>query len=107
MSLAISKHPSRVEAVSDHDAEKSEIFIDKKADIGLQYLAQNERIEFTVDEERKVRWKIDLFLLPIVRMPISLSYHWSSANPYLTSSLLRLVSNTWTKSQYPTLLSMG
>jgi hypothetical protein len=38
MSLTINKQPSTLEAV-DNDVEKSEIYIDKNADIGLLYLA--------------------------------------------------------------------
>jgi hypothetical protein len=46
--------------------ETGKIVIDKKADIGLQFLAQHERVEYSVAEERRLRWEIDLFLLPVV-----------------------------------------
>ena len=40
----------------------------KYADIGLTYLVQSEVVNYTPEEERKVRWKIDLCLRPIVRL---------------------------------------
>ena len=46
--------------------ETGNIVIDKKADIGLQLLAQHEHVEYSVAEERRLRWKIDLFLLPVI-----------------------------------------
>jgi hypothetical protein len=49
------------------DYETGKTVIDKKADIGLQFLAQHEHVEYSVAEERRLRWKIDLFLLPVVR----------------------------------------
>jgi hypothetical protein len=48
------------------DYETGKIVIDKKADIGLQFLAQHENVEYSVAEERRLRRKIDLFLLPVV-----------------------------------------
>lgn len=44
------------------------MIVDSKADLGLQYLEQHAVVEYTADEERWVRWKIDLFMLPIVRI---------------------------------------
>jgi hypothetical protein len=48
------------------DYETGKIAIDKKANIGLQFLAQHEHVEYSVAKERRLRWKIDLFLLPVV-----------------------------------------
>lgn len=49
------------------DVEASDMKnIDKNADVGLQFLAQAEKIEYTEEEEKAVRRKIDLHLLPIV-----------------------------------------
>jgi hypothetical protein len=65
MSSAIEKTPSTIQDVlTDH--EKGEVVIDRHADLGLQYLAKHGRVEYTEEEERAVRWKIDLCLMPIV-----------------------------------------
>lgn len=50
---------------------KTEAIIDNKADVALQYLAEHGRVEYTPEEERTVRWRIDLFLLPVVRQFLS------------------------------------
>ena len=64
--LNISKKPSLETSHNDVEVAKSEYIDERNADIALQYLAHNERIEYTEAEATKVRWKIDLFLLPIV-----------------------------------------
>jgi hypothetical protein len=59
----------KVETVArdeDRDLGVEKVVVDKNADIGLQFLTQHEPVEYTAAEERKVRWKIDLYLLPIV-----------------------------------------
>ncbi|KAL2866136.1 uncharacterized protein BJX67DRAFT_356653 [Aspergillus lucknowensis] len=43
-------------------------------DIGLQFLAQHGQVEYTEDEDRRVRWKIDLYLLPILMVTFGLQY---------------------------------
>ncbi|KAK4868072.1 hypothetical protein LT330_007270 [Penicillium expansum] len=48
--------------------------IDKNADVGLQFLAQAEKIEYTEEEEKAVRRKIDLHLLPILCLTFGLQY---------------------------------
>lgn len=50
------------------DAEKNEVLLGSGADIGLQFLAHNQDVEYTDAEERAVRWKIDLCLIPIVSL---------------------------------------
>ena len=50
----------------------------KNVDIGLSYLAQSEVVDYTPDEEQKIRWKIDLCLLPIVRLQ-----HCSNRHMYM------------------------
>lgn len=65
----ISKQSSVVAIPSNNlDAEKSEVLLPAGADVGLQFLAQNETVEYTDAEERAVRWKIDLCLMPIVSL---------------------------------------
>lgn len=41
---------------------------DRGADLGLQFLEKSGRINFTKEEESRVVRKIDLYMLPIVRM---------------------------------------
>ena len=42
--------------------------VDKQADLGLQFINQHGGgIEITEEEDRHVRRKLDLFLMPIVR----------------------------------------
>ncbi|KAI1342746.1 dipeptide transmembrane transporter [Xylariaceae sp. FL0016] len=43
-------------------------------DVGLQLLARSERISFTEEEARRVQWKTDVFILPILCITISLQY---------------------------------
>ncbi|CAM1507320.1 Fc.00g069610.m01.CDS01 [Cosmosporella sp. VM-42] len=50
------------------------VIIDSHADIGLKYLIENGTIEFTPQEERRVRWKIDLYFLPILAISFGLQY---------------------------------
>ena len=38
----------------------------EKDDIGLQYIAQHGIASYTPEEERRVRWKLDLNLMPMV-----------------------------------------
>lgn len=61
-----SKIPEAASLAHSKDTEQGEVVFDKKADIGLKFLAENGRVEYTAAEERAVRWKIDLFVLPIV-----------------------------------------
>lgn len=91
----ISKQTSSVQQHSA-DPEKSEILVDRNADLGLQHLAKNGRVEYTEEEERKVRWKIDLCVLPIVSWNDSSTKAPQVANQSSWHS--RLDSNTSTKS---------
>ncbi|TVY52770.1 putative transporter [Lachnellula cervina] len=71
----ISKQSSVVAIPSNNlDAEKSEVLLPAGADVGLQFLAQNETVEYTDAEERAVRWKIDLCLMPILALTFGLQY---------------------------------
>lgn len=63
--MSINKIPTNVETASA-DVEKTDLIVDSDADLGLQFLAKNGRVEYTAEEESKVRWKIDLCLMPIV-----------------------------------------
>ncbi len=56
--------------VPSFDPEKSSVIIDADADLGLQYMVKNGQIDYTEEEERRVRWKIDLFLLPVVSISL-------------------------------------
>lgn len=47
------------------DKEMGDMIDLKVADIALAYLAHEDRLQYTEEEERAVRWKIDLCLLPI------------------------------------------
>jgi hypothetical protein len=40
--------------------------IDNRADVALQFIAQHGSVEYSESEATKVRWKIDLHLMPIV-----------------------------------------
>lgn len=57
---------SSIEQIRYTAPEKSEILVDRTADLGLQFLAKHGRTEYTEQEESAVRWKIDLLLMPIV-----------------------------------------
>lgn len=54
-------------AVDSELGEIKDVVINQKADVGLRFLAQSGPVEFTNLEVKQVRWKIDLFFLPIVR----------------------------------------
>ncbi|KAJ5646848.1 Major facilitator superfamily domaingeneral substrate transporter [Penicillium lividum] len=57
------------------DVEASEMkYLDKTADIGLQFLAQSESITYTEEEEKAVQRKIDFYLLPILCITFGLQY---------------------------------
>lgn len=47
------------------DSEKGQI-VDSHADLGLKFIAEHGVVEYSEEEASKVRWKIDLFLMPIV-----------------------------------------
>ncbi len=47
------------------DKEKGDL-VDPFADLGLQHLAKHGRVEYSIEEENAVRWRIDLCLMPIV-----------------------------------------
>ena len=47
------------------DKEKGEV-VDHHADVGLQHLAKHGRVAYSLEEEKAVRWRIDLCLMPIV-----------------------------------------
>lgn len=64
--MPISKETALTETASQRDPEKSEVLAEAGADLGFQYLAQHGVVEYTAEEESKVRWKIDLALMPIV-----------------------------------------
>ncbi|KAI9736175.1 MAG: hypothetical protein M1834_001060 [Cirrosporium novae-zelandiae] len=54
--------------------EKANVYVDSDADIGLQFLVQVGTVEFTEEEAKRVKWKIDLFLLPILCLTFGLQY---------------------------------
>ncbi|KAL4876815.1 hypothetical protein BJY04DRAFT_210327 [Aspergillus karnatakaensis] len=58
------------------DAEKAIISSDNRddIDIGLQFIAQHGHVEYTEEEDRRVRWKIDLYLMPILMITFGLQY---------------------------------
>lgn len=68
MSLPIEKQQSVARTVSADQEKGAALVIDRNADLGLQFLAQNGRVEYTEEEERAVRWRIDLCLMPIVSL---------------------------------------
>lgn len=72
------------------------IVAENKADIGLKLLAENGTVEYTEEEARKVRGKIDLNLLPIVSYYISI-YIVLILN-HVVSFVSHSDSNTWTRS---------
>ena len=73
MSDAISKKPSFRTATNDVEIQKSEVLVGESADIALQYLVNNDRIEYTEEDAQRVRWKIDLYLLPIASNSLGLT----------------------------------
>lgn len=54
-------------APSTSESGMTKSIVDSKADVALQYLAEHGRVEYTAEEERVVRGRIDWFLLPVVR----------------------------------------
>ncbi|KAH7024357.1 dipeptide transmembrane transporter [Microdochium trichocladiopsis] len=62
------------EAGSINDEPTKEHVIDSRADIGLRYIAEHGVVEFTPEEERKVRRKIDMYFLPILAITFGLQY---------------------------------
>ena len=59
-----------LERPGERDVTESDEVVNKKADIGLQFIKQHGgAVEFTEEEDSRVRWKLDLYLMPIVREP--------------------------------------
>ncbi|KAF2808121.1 dipeptide transmembrane transporter [Mytilinidion resinicola] len=73
MSSTIEKVPSLAH-VNSIDREKGELLVDRHADLGLQHLAKHGRVEYSIEEENAVRWKIDLCLMPILALTFGLQY---------------------------------
>ena len=49
------------------DPEKHTVVeVNEKADIALQYLVEHDRIVFTPAEERRVKMKLDMYIMPLV-----------------------------------------
>ncbi|KAH6853200.1 major facilitator superfamily domain-containing protein [Chaetomium sp. MPI-CAGE-AT-0009] len=46
----------------------------RDADVGLQLLARSGTIEYTAQEARRVKWKVDFFILPLLCATITLQY---------------------------------
>ncbi|CAJ2503306.1 Uu.00g107000.m01.CDS01 [Anthostomella pinea] len=66
-----------VQPGSPADSELGEtkgVVVDEKADVGLKFLAQTGPVEYTNEEVKQVRWKIDLFFLPILCITFGLQY---------------------------------
>ncbi|RYP35286.1 hypothetical protein DL767_003874 [Monosporascus sp. MG133] len=78
----------------------------KDADVGLQLLARSERVEYTAHDARRVKRKIDVFILPMLCATIALQYldkvTLSYAAVYGLQSDLHLVGQqySWTSSIY-------
>lgn len=54
-------------SVTREEEEDSKVpVVTEKDDIGLQYIAQHGIESYTPEEDRKVRWKLDLHLMPTV-----------------------------------------
>lgn len=53
------------EAVASDETAKA-FTVTEKDDIGLQFIAQHGVEAYTPEEEKKVRWKLDLNLMPMV-----------------------------------------
>jgi hypothetical protein len=49
-----------------HQEEGKVPVVTERDDIGLQFIAQHGLESYTKEEERLVRWKIDLNMMPIV-----------------------------------------
>ncbi|RFU28624.1 hypothetical protein B7463_g7719, partial [Scytalidium lignicola] len=56
-----------------HDGGKTPI-VTEKDDIGLQFIAQHGWTTYTPEEERKVKWKLDLHMMPILMITYMLQY---------------------------------
>ncbi|KPM43000.1 putative transporter [Neonectria ditissima] len=65
--------PTPMVADEPNDFEKGTV-IDKRADLGLQFLEKTGAVEYTEEEEQRVRWKIDLYLMPILMLTFGLQY---------------------------------
>lgn len=70
-SITPTEKGTAVPSAMAEDSEKGQL-VDSHADLGLKFLAENGVVEYTEEEASKVRWKIDLFLMPIVCMTQSL-----------------------------------
>ena len=54
------------------DATEDGVSVRSNADLGLQLITQHGgAIDYTAEEDRRVRWKLDLCLMPIVSKPQS------------------------------------
>ena len=75
------------------DSEKGQV-VDSHADLGLKYLTEHGVVQYTEEEASKVRWKIDMYLMPIVSL-YQVSFHLLAKtnnfqdDAYLRSSISR------------------
>lgn len=54
-------------SVTREEEEDSKVLVvTEEDDIGLQYIAQHGIESYTLEEDRRVRWKLDLHLMPMV-----------------------------------------
>lgn len=56
--------------------ETKNVAVDAEGNAALQLLAQVGPVDYTEEEAARVRWKIDMFFLPIV------SHHFAVYEPY-------------------------
>ncbi|KAI1341196.1 dipeptide transmembrane transporter [Xylariaceae sp. FL0016] len=67
------EHTTHQQASSTVDVEKQPA-VSVDADIGLQFITQHGAITYNEEEERAVRWKLDLHLMPILMITYGLQY---------------------------------
>ncbi|KAH9903744.1 dipeptide transmembrane transporter [Xylariomycetidae sp. FL2044] len=57
-----------------NEKKDAQLIVTKDADIGLQFIAEHGRVDFTSEEECGVRWRLDLYLMPILMITYGLQY---------------------------------
>lgn len=55
-------------SITQQEEDSKVLVVTEKDDIGLQYIVQHGVASYTAEEDRRVRWKLDLNLMPMVSL---------------------------------------
>ena len=105
----IEAHPSQTADVHHIDGHLFSDKVPTKHDDALDFLRStgNDNFTYTDDEARKVRWKIDLYMMPLVRPVVATSSLGVFKLTALRSFWAHSRSISWTRASCPMPRSLG